>query len=85
MSRYPEVSEWWYLVVLLVSIGVSLGAILGWPTYTSAGVVFYGIALCLIFVVPIGIVAAITGMEVTLNVLAEFIGGAWNEGNALGM
>ncbi|KAJ4299954.1 hypothetical protein N0V90_005202 [Kalmusia sp. IMI 367209] len=85
MSKYPEVSEWWYLLVLLASIGVSLGAILSWPTYTSAGVVFYGILLCLIFVVPVGIVNAITGMEITLNVLAEFIGGAWNQGNALGM
>ncbi|KAL5411448.1 hypothetical protein PMIN04_010238 [Paraphaeosphaeria minitans] len=85
MSRYPECPEWWYLLVLLASIGVSLGAILGWPTYTSAGVVFYGIALCLVFVVPVGIVNAITGFEITLNVLAEFIGGAWNQGNALGM
>jgi OPT oligopeptide transporter protein len=59
--------------------------IAGWETYTSVGVVFYGIALCLIFVVPIGIIRAITGLEVTLNVLAEFIGGSWAEGNALAM
>lgn len=85
MAAYPECPEWWYFLVLLASIGVSLGAILGWPTYTSAGVVFYGIALCLVFIVPIGIVNAITGFEITLNVLAEFIGGAWNQGNALGM
>jgi hypothetical protein len=26
-----------------------------------------------------------TGIEVTLNVLAEFIGGSWVEGNALAM
>jgi OPT family small oligopeptide transporter len=85
MSRYLEVSEWWYLLVLLVAIACSLGAILGWPTYTTPGVVFYGIALCLVFIVPVGIINAITGQEITLNVLAEFIGGAWNEGNALGM
>jgi OPT family small oligopeptide transporter len=85
MSRYTEVPEWWYLLVLLASIACALGGILGWPTYTSPGVVFYGIALCLVFIVPIGIINAITGMEITLNVLAEFIGGAWNQGNALGM
>jgi len=85
MAKYKEVPEWWYLVVLILSIGCGLGGVLGWPTYTSAGVVFYGIALCLVFVVPVGIVKAITGFEITLNVLAEFIGGAWNAGNALGM
>jgi hypothetical protein len=47
--------------------------------------VFYGIALCLAFVIPIGIIKAITGIEVTLNVLAEFIGGSWVAGNALAM
>jgi hypothetical protein len=41
--------------------------------------------MCLIFVVPIGIIKAITGIEITLNVLAEFIGGSWVGGNALAM
>jgi predicted membrane protein len=48
-------------------------------------VIFYGIALCLAFVIPVGIIKAITGIEVTLNVLAEFIGGSWAAGNALAM
>ncbi|KAK2623709.1 hypothetical protein QTJ16_006890 [Diplocarpon rosae] len=78
-------SEWFYFSLLVAAVGVSCAGIAGWETYTSVGVVFYGIALCLIFVVPIGIVAAMTGIEVTLNVLAEFIGGAWVAGNALAM
>jgi len=35
--------------------------------------------------VPIGIIYATTNVQVTLNVLAEFIGGSWFEGNALAM
>ncbi|PBP27598.1 UPF0075-domain-containing protein [Diplocarpon rosae] len=85
MSKYSEVSEWFYFSLLVAAVGVSCAGIAGWETYTSVGVVFYGIALCLVFVVPIGIVAAMTGIEVTLNVLAEFIGGAWVAGNALAM
>jgi hypothetical protein len=30
-------------------------------------------------------VKSMTGIEVTLNVLAEFIGGSWASGNALAM
>ncbi|GJN74829.1 hypothetical protein PLIIFM63780_009012 [Purpureocillium lilacinum] len=48
-------------------------------------VVLYGILLCLIFVIPVGVTVSMTGIEITLNVLAEFIGGMIVEGNALAM
>lgn len=85
MAVYSEVPEWWYMVCLAGAVIVGCVGIACWPTYTSIGVVFYGIALCLIFVVPIGIIGAVTGVSVSLNVLAEFIGGTWVEGNALAM
>lgn len=85
MSAYPEVSEWWYLATLLLAAAFGFAGVLGWPTYTTAGVVPYGVALALVFVIPVGIIKAMTGVEVTLNVLAEFIGGMWVGGNALAM
>ena len=56
-----------------------------WPTFTTIGVVFYGIALCIFFLVPIGIIKAMTGVEVNLAILAEFIGGSVVPGNATAM
>ncbi|KAF7560582.1 hypothetical protein G7046_g3574 [Stylonectria norvegica] len=85
MKAYPEVPEWWYMICLVIAIALGIAGIACWPTYTSPAVVFYGIVLCLIFVIPVGIVMAMTGVEVSLNVLAEFIGGSWVEGNALAM
>ncbi|KAK3346905.1 OPT oligopeptide transporter protein-domain-containing protein [Lasiosphaeria hispida] len=85
MAKYPEVSEWFYTAVLLLAIGCGIGGISGWETFTTPAVVFYGLALCFVFVVPIGMVTAMTGIEVTLNVLAEFIGGSMVQGNALAM
>ncbi|KAH7161464.1 OPT oligopeptide transporter protein-domain-containing protein [Dactylonectria macrodidyma] len=85
MKAYPEVPEWWYLIVLVCAVVLGVVGIAEYPTYTTPAVVPYGIALCLIFVVPVGIIRAMTGVEVTLNVLAEFIGGSWVEGNALAM
>lgn len=85
MKKYREVPEWWYMIVLVVSVALGCAAIASWPTHTSPGVVFYGIALCLIFMIPTGIIYAMTGIEMTLNVLAEFIGGSFVEGNALAM
>ncbi|OLN90328.1 Oligopeptide transporter 2-like protein 3 [Colletotrichum chlorophyti] len=85
MSVYPEVSEWWYFGTLLVAAGLGFAGVAAFPTYTTPGVVPYGIFLAVVFVIPIGIIKAMTGVEVTLNVMAEFIGGMWVEGNALAM
>lgn len=85
MKVYPEVPEWWYIICLALAVILGMLGIGLWPTNTNPGVVLYGIALCLVFVVPIGIIAAMTGVLVTLNVLAEFIGGVIMEGNGIGM
>jgi OPT family small oligopeptide transporter len=85
MAKYPEVPEWWYMIVLAIACVFGVAGIAGWETYTTPGVVFYGIALTLVFLVPVGIIKAMTGIEVTLNVIAEFIGGSWVAGNALAM
>jgi OPT family small oligopeptide transporter len=85
MKSYPEVPEWWYMLCLVCAIGLGVAGISGWETHTTPGVVFYGLALCLVFVIPVGIIKAMTGIEVTLNVLAEFVGGSFVEGNALAM
>jgi len=35
--------------------------------------------------IPVGIIYSTTNIEITLNVIAEFFGGIWFEGNALGV
>ncbi|CAI4219716.1 unnamed protein product [Parascedosporium putredinis] len=85
MESYREVPEWWYLVILVIATVLGVAGVAAYETDTTPGVVFYGLALALIFVVPVGLLKATTGIEVTLNVLAEFIGGAMVEGNATSM
>jgi OPT family oligopeptide transporter len=85
MAAYPEVSEWWYMGCLVIAAGLGMAGVGAWDTFTTPAVVIYGIILCAVFIIPVGLIKAITGVEVTLNVLAEFIGGAWVAGNALAM
>lgn len=56
--------EWWYAILNLVAIALGCAAIAAWPTFTSVGVVFFGLALAMVFVIPTGIIKATTGMEV---------------------
>ncbi|KAM0426479.1 hypothetical protein ACHAPT_008170 [Fusarium lateritium] len=85
MESYREVPEWWYLILNAVGIALGVASVAAWPTNTSVGTVFFGIALAVFFTIPTGIIFATTGIEVQFNVLAEFIGGAWQPGNALAM
>ncbi|KAM0244716.1 hypothetical protein ACHAQJ_010728 [Trichoderma viride] len=85
MKAYKEVPQWWYLFVLAISIVIGCVALQHYPTYTSPGVIFFGIAMALVFIVPTGIILSMTGIEVSLNVLSEFIGGSWVQGNAVAM
>ncbi|ORX34223.1 OPT oligopeptide transporter protein-domain-containing protein [Kockovaella imperatae] len=85
MRKYKEVPEWWFLIILLVAIATGVAALAHWDTYSSPAIPLYGIALALLFVIPVGMITAITGLQVTMNVLAELIGGSVEPGNALSM
>lgn len=73
MSVYPDVGEVWYFAILCCAILFGCLGIGLWETYTTPAVVIYGIILCAFCVIPVGIIRSITGLEVTMNVLAEFI------------
>jgi hypothetical protein len=85
MQQYKEVSEIWYMVVLILAVVLGVIGIVCWPTNVSVGVVFYGLMFAFVFCIPIGIIFGITGVQVTLNVLAEFIGGVIGKGDALSL
>ena len=85
MKNYPEVSEWWYMSVLVFAAVLGFAGLAAYPTNSTLAVVPYGAIMCLVFVIPVGLVTAMTGIEVTLNVIAEFIGGMWTKGNAMEM
>lgn len=62
MKRYPEVPEWWFLVVLLISLGIGMAGVAAYPTFVTPAVVPYGILLALIFRIPIGLVGLLVGL-----------------------
>lgn len=74
MQAYPEVPEWWFLCILAFAALCSF-ICLGVYTPVSPAVVLAAPILTLIFIVPIGIVSAISGMQPSLNTISEMIGG----------
>jgi OPT family small oligopeptide transporter len=85
MAAYPEVPDWWYAGLTVIAIGFGLAGLLAFPTGASVSSLFFGLALTAILVIPIGIVTSVANTEVTLNVIAEFVGGAAFPGNYVSM
>ncbi|KAJ3028989.1 UNVERIFIED_CONTAM: hypothetical protein HDU68_000429 [Siphonaria sp. JEL0065] len=73
MDAYPEVPEWWYYTLLGVT---TLGAIAvcQWGGFELPWWgVLVAIALALAAILPIGIIQAISGQQIGLNVMSEFL------------
>ena len=85
MQAYPEVPEWWYLSVLLLSAALGMIGVGAFKTNTNPVVIVYGVMMALVSFIPVGVVTAVTGIQVTMNVMAEFIGGSLVEGNAIAL
>jgi OPT family oligopeptide transporter len=85
MSVYPEVPEWWFLAVLGIAAACGMAGVGAYPTHSTPATVIYGIVMALIAIIPVGMITAVTGIQVTMNVLAEFIGGSLSQGNATQM
>lgn len=85
MKRYPEVPEWWFGILLVIAMAIGMVSVGVYPTNTSPAVVVYGIIMPLIAILPCGYVQAVTGVAIPLQVLAQFIGGAFSGGNGVAL
>lgn len=73
MRKYRDAEDWWYAALFVVMIGVSFAVCCGWPTGLPWWAFIVCIIILVIWTVPIGIVQAITNMQLSLNVLSEFV------------
>lgn len=82
MKKYKEVPEWCYLIVLVIAAVCGMVGVGVYPTHVTPAVVVFGILMPLIVMIPCGLIQAVSGLPIPLNVIAEFIGGAIVPGNA---
>jgi hypothetical protein len=68
MKAYPEVPEWWFGILLVISMVIGMLGVGVWPTDTTPAVVVYGIIMPLIAILPCGIVQMVTGIAIPLQV-----------------
>ncbi|KAH7906357.1 OPT oligopeptide transporter protein-domain-containing protein [Hygrophoropsis aurantiaca] len=85
MSKYRQVPDLWYICLLAVTVILGIICVEVWPTDFPVWALLFAIFLAVIYMIPIGMVEAITNQQVALNVLAEVIVGYTLPGRPLAM
>lgn len=75
MAQYDEVPLWWFLAVSIIAIVLAIICVEIWPTQTPVWTIFFGLAIGIIFLIPIGLLYSVTNFSLSLNVLTELIAG----------
>ncbi|KAI5830219.1 small oligopeptide transporter [Schizophyllum commune Tattone D] len=67
MTRYPVLPDWWFLVILAVTFTFGVVCIEIWPTELPVWGYLVALMLSFLFVVPVGMIQAVTNHQVSLG------------------
>ncbi|KAF9429707.1 hypothetical protein BGZ94_009792 [Podila epigama] len=82
MRVYPEVPNWWYASLFIVTFGLSILTCEVWG-FMPWWAVIMAIGIAIFFVLPVGIVQAVTNQQPGLNIITEYIIGYILPGEAI--
>ncbi|KAK7208274.1 OPT oligopeptide transporter protein-domain-containing protein [Myxozyma melibiosi] len=75
MRAYPEVPDWWYLIILVLSLVFGIIACVVYPTNTPWWSIIVIIVICIFLIFPSAIIFSITGYELGFNDIAIVVAG----------
>ncbi|KAI8600744.1 OPT oligopeptide transporter protein-domain-containing protein [Dissophora ornata] len=82
MRVYPEVPDWWYGLLFVITFALSMVTCVVWD-YMPWWALLLALAIALFFVLPVGIVQAVTNQQPGLNVVTEYVIGYMLPGHAI--
>ncbi|KAF9204181.1 hypothetical protein BGZ49_005602 [Haplosporangium sp. Z 27] len=82
MRVYPEVPDFWYGGLFVITLALSLMTCIIWD-FMPWWAVILALALAIIFVLPVGIVQAVTNQQPGLNIVTEYVIGYLLPGHAI--
>ncbi|KAK0438416.1 small oligopeptide transporter [Armillaria borealis] len=73
MSKYKQVPDWWYLGIFLTMFILGVISIEVWPTEMPVWAFLLALVIAFTYVIPVGMIQAITNQQVGLNVITELV------------
>ncbi|GAO19985.1 uncharacterized protein UV8b_03347 [Ustilaginoidea virens] len=80
MCAYKECPHWWYLGILVLSFILACVSVSMWPTGMPIWGIVVAVGFTILVQIPLGMLWAITNMEVPTSILALALGGYVLEG-----
>ncbi|KDR73127.1 hypothetical protein GALMADRAFT_100686 [Galerina marginata CBS 339.88] len=81
MSQYPQVPDWYYACIFVLTFVFACVCIQLWPSGMTIWALIIALLISVVYVVPIGMIQAVTNRQVGLNVITELIVGFILPGN----
>ena len=85
MTRYKETPYWCFALLFAISFGMGIAATYNWYTGLPAWAFVIAILVGAVFLLPIGVVMALSNQEVGLNMISELIVGYMLPGRPIAM
>ncbi|KAK7421248.1 hypothetical protein QQZ08_010025 [Neonectria magnoliae] len=85
MRRYKEAPEWWFFIIFSVSCAFGMIASQVWNTHLTWWAYIICILIGVFFILPVGIIQAITNQQTGLNIVTEMIVGYMTPGRPIAM
>ncbi|KAK9366130.1 OPT oligopeptide transporter protein-domain-containing protein [Lipomyces kononenkoae] len=83
MAKYPEVPDWWYICILLISLAFGIAACVAYPTGTPAWSILVVIVVCIVLMIPSAIIYSVTGYLLGFNDIGIILAGYMVPGHAI--
>jgi OPT family small oligopeptide transporter len=83
MRNYPEVPDWWYATSFIVFFSLAIIAMEVWHTGVPIWSLLLSVIIPMVYVLPGGFIFAMTGQQITVNLLAQIIPGQLLPGNPI--
>ena len=85
MSRYKEVPDWWYFLILLIALVFGIIALVVYPLEVPVWVLFVILIISLIFLIPMVIMISSANVLLTMGVLFQVLPSWWFPGNPIAL
>lgn len=83
MNNFKEAPDWWYLILLVVSVVLAFVAVLCWETQLPWWGLIIALLISAITFIPQGLLEGITNQHVGLNIITELVAGYIWQGRPL--
>ncbi|KAL1405078.1 hypothetical protein Q8F55_008701 [Vanrija albida] len=84
MRSYKSVPQWWYLALLGGNFAAAVVMVWTAPLQLPVWALVLSLAIAAVFLIPIGVVMAVSNTQIGLNVMTEFIIGLLMPGKPIG-